>query len=67
LLRNTLPGRGWDGQGAWLFSKRLEKGQFMWPSAKDGKIVLTATQLAMLPEGTDWHLPQRSWTPLEAG
>ncbi|MFT6224943.1 MAG: transposase [Paracoccaceae bacterium] len=39
----------------------------MWPSAKDGKIVLTATQLAMLPEGTDWHLPQRSWTPLEAG
>ena len=26
----------WDGQGAGLFSKRLEKGRFVWPSAKDG-------------------------------
>ena len=26
----------WDGQGACLFSKRLEKGRFVWPSAKDG-------------------------------
>ena len=23
----------WDGQGAYLFSKRLEKGRFVWPSA----------------------------------
>jgi transposase len=57
----------WDGQGACLFSKRLEKGRFVWPSAKEGKIALTAAQLAMLLEGIDWRLPQRSWTPLKAG
>ena len=38
----------WDGQGACLFSKRLEKGRFVWPSASDGKIALTPAQLAML-------------------
>jgi len=48
LLRNILPRSGWDGQGACLFGKRLEKGRFVWPSAKEGKIALTAAQLAML-------------------
>jgi transposase len=43
----------WDGQGACLFSKRLEKGRFVWPSAKEGKIALTPAQLAMLLEGID--------------
>jgi transposase len=28
----------WDGQGACLFSKRLEKGRFVWPSPKEGMI-----------------------------
>ena len=41
----------WDGQGACLFSKRPERGRLNWPSAKEGKIALTATQLAMLLEG----------------
>lgn len=31
----------WAGQGACMFSKRLEKGKFVWPSAKDGKICAT--------------------------
>ena len=57
----------WDGQGAWLFSKRLEKGRFVWPSAKEGKIALTPAQLAMLLDGIDWRLPQRTWRPLTAG
>jgi transposase len=26
-----------DGQGACLFSKRLEKGRFVWPSATTGR------------------------------
>ena len=31
----------WDGQGACLFSKRLEKGRFVWPSPADGKVSVT--------------------------
>ena len=57
----------WDGQGACLFSNRLEKGRFVWPSAKDGKVALTPAQLAMLLEGIDWRIPQRPWRPLKAG
>jgi transposase len=50
----------WDGQGACLFSKRLEQGRFVWPSAKDGKISLTPAQLSMLLEGIDWRLPLKT-------
>ncbi len=57
----------WDGQGACLFSKRLEKGRFVWPSAKDGKVALTPAQMAMLLEGIDWRIPNRTWRPLKAG
>ena len=38
----------WDGQGACLFSKRLENGRFVWPSPADGKVSVTSAQLAML-------------------
>jgi transposase len=31
----------WDGQGACLFVKRLERGRFVWPSAAEGKVSLT--------------------------
>lgn len=27
----------WDSQGACLFTKRLERGRFVWPAAKEGK------------------------------
>ena len=57
----------WDGQGACLFSKRLERGRFVWPAAKDGKIGVTPAQLSMLLEGIDWRLPKKTWTPLTAG
>jgi transposase len=56
-----------DGQGACLFSKRLEKGRFVWPSAKNGKLAPTPAQVAMLLEGIDWRMPQRTWRPLGAG
>src|SRR6056297_2100283 len=46
----------WDSQGACLFSKRLEKGRFVWPAAKDGKVSVTAAQLSMLLEGIDWRI-----------
>lgn len=57
----------WDGQGACLFAKRLERGLFVWPSATEGKVALTPAQLAMLLEGIDWRVPQRTWKPLTAG
>ncbi len=57
----------WDGQGACLFSMRLERGRFVWPSPAHGKVSVTAAQLAMLLEGIDWRTPQRTWRPLRAG
>ncbi len=61
----------WSGeehsQGACLFSKRLEAGRFVWPSAKDGKISLSPAQLSMLLEGIDWRMPRRTWRPSMAG
>ena len=57
----------WDSQGACLFSKRLERGRFVWPAAKEGKINLTSAQLAMLLEGIDWRIPQHTWRPLKTG
>ena len=56
-----------DGQGACLFSKRLEKARFVWPSATTGKVTLTPAQLSMLLEGIDWRAPARTWRPLTAG
>src|SRR5450631_3441252 len=30
-----------DGQGARLFTKRLERGRFLWPSMADGVVTIT--------------------------
>ena len=46
----------WDGQGMCLFCKRIEKTTFVWPKAQDGKVSITAAQLASLLEGMDWRL-----------
>lgn len=56
-----------DGQGMCLFSRKLEKGRFMWPSTVDGAVSLTAGQLGYLLEGIDWRLPQRARKPEAAG
>ncbi len=50
----------WDGQGLVLYAKRLERGRFVWPQAKEGVLTLTTAQLAMLTEGIDWRMP--AWT-----
>ena len=54
----------WDAQGACLFTKRLEKGWFVWPAANKGKISVTPAQLSMLLEGIDWRMPKKTWRPL---
>jgi len=52
-----------DGDGLCLFSKRLERGRFIWPEATDGTALLTRAQLSMLLEGIDWRRPQRTHVP----
>ena len=52
-----------DGDGLCLFTKRLEKGRFIWPQASKGSVSLTRAQLSMLLEGIDWRSPKRTWTP----
>ncbi len=34
-----------------MFLKLLERGRFVWPSAKEEKVALTPAQLSMLLEG----------------
>lgn len=53
----------WDGDGLCLFAKRLERGRFVWPQAKNGAVSLTRAQLSMLLEGIDWRRPLRTHTP----
>lgn len=56
-----------DGQGACLFSKRLERGRFIWPSPVDGAVAISSAQLGYLLEGIDWRNPVRTWRPDRAG
>jgi transposase len=56
-----------DGQGACLFTKRLERGRFIWPWASDGSVVISSAQLGYLLEGIDWRMPQKTWRPQAAG
>jgi len=53
----------WGGDGLCLFVKRLERGRFVWPQAKERAIHLSAAQLSMLLEGIDWRRPERTWQP----
>lgn len=57
----------YDGQGLCLFSKRMDRGRFIWPQTKTGSVSLTPAQLSMLLEGIDWRRPERTWAPSLAG
>ena len=57
----------WDRTGYCIWSKRLERGRFLWPSAADGTVTITAAQLGYLLEGIDWRMPQKTWRPTAAG
>ncbi|EPD0752596.1 IS66 family insertion sequence element accessory protein TnpB, partial [Escherichia coli] len=46
--------------GLCLFTKRLERGRFVWPVTRDGKVHLTPAQLSMLLEGINWKHPKRT-------
>ena len=43
----------WDGDGFWLYFKRLEKGHFRWPApGEEATMTLTGDELSILLSGT---------------
>lgn len=44
----------WDGSGVCLYSKRLEKNQFVWPKIGPSRVQLNHAQLMALVDGMDW-------------
>ena len=57
-----------DGVGLCLLTKRLDRGQFAWPTAATtGRIPLSAAQLAALLDGCEWRAPARPRRPELAG
>ena len=68
-----------DGQGACLFSKRLERGRFIWPVVtradagghpqrpEDYAVTISSAQLGYMLEGIDWRAPQKTYRPEIAG
>lgn len=51
-----------DGVGLCMLTKRLEQGQFAWPSATaTGRIALSPAQLVALLDGCEWRalMPRR--------
>jgi len=53
--RNRLKLLVWDGSGLWICVKKLSRGRFRWPQAREGeaKVVLRHEELAMLLGGMD--------------
>jgi transposase len=56
-----------DGIGMSLYAKRLERGRFIWPSATDGAVSISAAQMSYMLEGIDWRNPQHTYRPATAG
>lgn len=52
-----------DGEGACLFTKKLERGRFLWPTPADGAVTISTAQLGFLLWGIDWRHPQDNLAP----
>jgi transposase len=47
-----------DGVGLCMLTKKLEQGQFLWPSTSTaGRIALSPSHLAALLDGCEWRAP----------
>ncbi len=58
--RDRLKILEWDGDGFWLYFKRLEKGRFRWPDEDgDATMTLTAEELGILLGGARVELKLR--------
>lgn len=50
--RDRLKILEWDGDGFWVYFKRLERGRFRWPVKDEGEtMLLAAKELSYLIEG----------------
>ncbi|WP_407116271.1 IS66 family insertion sequence element accessory protein TnpB [Bradyrhizobium sp. LMG 9283] len=56
-----------DGQGACLFTKKLERGKFIWPSVAGEAVTISLAQLSYLLSGIDWRNPQETQRPTRVG
>jgi transposase len=57
-----------DGIGLCMLTKKLEQGQFVWPSTtSSGRIALTPSQLTALLDGCEWRAPVARRKPELAG
>lgn len=56
-----------DGLGMSLYAKRLEHGRFLWPSATEGAVSISASQLSYMLDGIDWRNPRHTHRPQVAG
>ena len=58
--RDRLKILEWDGDGFWLYFKRLEKGRFRWPNDGDSDtMTLTSEELSILLGGAKIELKLR--------
>lgn len=57
-----------DGIGLCMLTKKLEQGQFVWPSTTTtGRIALSPAQLTALLDGCEWRAPPARRRPELAG
>ncbi len=63
LCAGGIEARSAYSQGACLFTKRLERGRFLWPSLADNVVTISVAQLSYLLSGIDWRMPQATWRP----
>jgi transposase len=60
FIRDRIKILEWDGDGFWLYFKRLEKGHFRWPTPdSEATMTLTGEELSYLLGGTRVELKLR--------
>ena len=58
--RNRIKILEWDGDGFWLYFKRLEKGRFRWPEpGEEATMTLSGEELSILLGGAKVELKLR--------
>ncbi|WP_442869441.1 IS66 family insertion sequence element accessory protein TnpB [Bradyrhizobium sp. CCBAU 11434] len=49
------------------FTKKLERGRFVWPSLADGVMSISQARMSYLLSGIDWRDPQEDRPPTSVG